>query len=57
MVLTISSNDGPEFKKYTLDEFLSDVGIKHHYLAPYMLQQNGMAKRKSRKLMDAAQTM
>jgi transposase InsO family protein len=57
MVLTISSNDGPEFKKYTLDEFLSDVGIKHHYLAPYMLQQNGMAKRKSRKLMDTAQTM
>ena len=50
------SND-TEFKNYTLDEFLSDEGIKHQYAAPYNPQQNGVAERKNRTSMDAARTM
>ena len=33
-ILTIRSDNGTEFKNYTLDEFLSDEGIKHQYSAP-----------------------
>ena len=53
----ILSDNGTEFKNYTLDEFLSDEGIKHQYSAPYTPQQNGVAERKNRTLMDAARTM
>ena len=56
-ILTIRSDNGTEFKNYTLDEFLSDEGIKHQYSAPYTPQQNGVAERKNRTLMDAARTM
>ena len=30
-ILIIRSDNGTEFKNYTLDEFLSDEGIKHQY--------------------------
>jgi len=56
-ILTIRSDNGTEFKNYTLDEFLSDEGIKHQYSAPYTPQQNGVAERKNRMLMNAARTM
>ena len=46
-ILTIRSDNGTEFKNYTLDEFLSDEGIKHQYSAPYTPQQNGVAERKN----------
>ena len=56
-ILTIRSDNGTEFKNYTLDEFLSDEGIKHQYSAPYTPQQNGVVDRKNQTLMDAARTM
>jgi hypothetical protein len=56
-ILTIRSDNGTEFKNYSLNEFLSDAGIKHHYSAAYTPQQNGVAERKKRTLMDAARTM
>ena len=43
-ILTIRSDNGTEFKNYTLDEFLSDEGIKHQYSAPYTPQQNGVRR-------------
>ena len=46
-ILKIRSDNGTEFKNYTLDEFLSDEGIKHQYSAPYTPQQNGVAERKT----------
>src|SRR4051812_44750919 len=55
-ILAIRS-DGTEFKNYTLDEFLGDEGIKHQYSAAYTPQQNGVAERKNRTLIDAARTM
>ena len=56
-ILMIRSDNGTEFKNYTLDEFLGDEGIKHQYSAPYTPQQNGVAERKNRTLIDAARTM
>ena len=37
-ILAIRSDNGTEFKNYTLDEFLSDEGIKHQYSAAYTPQ-------------------
>jgi transposase InsO family protein len=34
-ILTIRSDNGTEFKNYSLNEFLSDAGIKHQYSAAY----------------------
>ena len=49
-ILAIRSDNGSEFKNYTLDEFLSEEGIRHQYSATYTPQQNGMAERKNRTL-------
>jgi transposase InsO family protein len=38
-ILMIRSDNGMEFKNYTLDAFLSDEGIKHQYAAPYNPQK------------------
>ena len=34
-ILMIRSDNGTEFKNFTLEEFLSDEGIKHQYSAAY----------------------
>ncbi|KAK1617707.1 hypothetical protein QYE76_023224, partial [Lolium multiflorum] len=41
----------------TLNDFLSDEGIRHQYSAAYTPQQNGVAERKNRTLMDMARSM
>jgi hypothetical protein len=56
-ILMIQSDNGTEFKNYTLNDFLSDEGIRHQYSSPYTPQQNGVAERKNRTLMDMARTM
>jgi hypothetical protein len=56
-ILMIRSENGTEFKNYTLNDFLSDEGIHHQYSSPYTPQQNGVAERKNRTLMDMARTM
>jgi hypothetical protein len=53
----IRSDNATEFKNYTLNDFLSDEGIRHQYSSPYTPQQNGVAERKNRTLMDMARTM
>ena len=40
-----------------MDEFLSDEGIKHLYSAAYTPQQNGVAERKNRTLIEMARTI
>ena len=37
--------------------FLADCGIKHQYTVPYTPQQNGVAERKNRSLMEMARCM
>src|SRR4051812_5752461 len=56
-ILAIRSDNGTEFKNYTLDEFLGDEGIKHQYSTAYTPQQNGVVERKNRTLIDVARTM
>src|SRR5664279_199727 len=56
-ILAIRSDNGSDFKNYTMDEFLSDEGIRHQYSAAYTPQQNGVAERKNRTLIDMARTM
>ena len=56
-ILAIRSDNGSKFKNYTVEEFLSDEGIKHQYSVAYTPQQNGVAERKNQTLMDATRTM
>ena len=56
-ILAIRSDNGSEFKNYTLNDWLSDEGIRHQYSAAYTPQQNGVAERKNRTLMDMARYM
>jgi hypothetical protein len=56
-ILAIRSDNGTEFKNYTLIGFLSDEGIRHQYSAAYTPQQNGVAERKNQTLMDMARSM
>ena len=53
----IRSDNGSEFKNYTLNGFLSEEGIQHQYAAPYTPQHNGVVERKNRTLIEAARTM
>jgi transposase InsO family protein len=53
----IRSDNGTEFKNYSLNEFLSDAEIKHQYSVAYTPQQNGVAEIKNQTLMGAARTM
>ncbi|KAK1615955.1 hypothetical protein QYE76_021472 [Lolium multiflorum] len=56
LIMAIRSDNGSEFKNYTINDFLSDEGIRHQYSA-YTPQQNGVAERKNRTLMDMARSM
>jgi transposase InsO family protein len=56
-ILMIRSDNGTEFKNYTLNDFLSEEGIHHQYFAAYNPQQSGVAERKNRTLMAMARTM
>jgi transposase InsO family protein len=40
-----------------VEYFLDEEGIKHEFLAPYTPQQNGVAERKNRTLIEKARTM
>ncbi|KAK1605542.1 hypothetical protein QYE76_029215 [Lolium multiflorum] len=57
LIKAIRSDNGSEFKNYTLNDFLSDEGIRHQYSAAYTPQQNGVAERKNRTLLDMARSM
>jgi transposase InsO family protein len=56
-VKKIRSNNGTKFKNTQLEDFLDEEGIKHEFLAPYTPQQNGVAERKNRTVIDMARTM
>ncbi|KAJ0929210.1 putative RNA-directed DNA polymerase [Helianthus annuus] len=53
----IRSDNGTEFKKRILDLYCLRKGIEYQYSAPYTPQQNGVAERKHRTLIEAARTM
>ncbi|GJU14284.1 putative ribonuclease H-like domain-containing protein [Tanacetum coccineum] len=56
-VKTIRCDNGTEFKNRDMIEFCGSKGIKREYSNARTLQQNGVAERKNRTLIEAARTM
>jgi transposase InsO family protein len=56
-VKKIRSDNGTEFKNTQVEDFLDEEGIKHEFLAPYTPQQNWVAERNNRTLIEMARTM
>ena len=53
----IRSDNETEFKNARMTEFCNDKGVLHEFSAPYTPQQNGVAERKNRTLIETARTM
>ncbi|GJR46070.1 putative ribonuclease H-like domain-containing protein [Tanacetum coccineum] len=56
-VKTIRCDHGTEFKNHLMNEFCAKKGIKREYSIARTPQQNGVAERKNRTLIEAARTM
>jgi transposase InsO family protein len=56
-VKKIRSDNDTEFKNTQVEDFLDKEGIKHEFLASYSPQQNGMAERMNRTLIEMTRTM
>ncbi|KAF5775382.1 putative RNA-directed DNA polymerase [Helianthus annuus] len=56
-VKRIRSDNGTEFKNQVMDEFCTSKGILHEYSSRYTPQQNGVAERKNRTIIETARTM
>ncbi|KAF5773549.1 putative RNA-directed DNA polymerase [Helianthus annuus] len=56
-VRRIRSDNGTEFKNHAMAEFCTSKGILHEFSAAYTPQQNGVAERKNRTLIETARTM
>jgi transposase InsO family protein len=53
----IRSGNGSEFKNTQVEEYLDEEGINHEFSAPYSPQQNRVAKRKNRTLIEMTRSM
>nr|GEY84397.1 retrovirus-related Pol polyprotein from transposon TNT 1-94 [Tanacetum cinerariifolium] len=56
-VKVIRSDNGTGFKNYDLNQFCGMKGIKREFSVPRTSQQNGIAERKNKTLIEAARTM
>ncbi|GJR00959.1 ribonuclease H-like domain-containing protein [Tanacetum coccineum] len=56
-VKIIRSDNGTEFKNKVMDDFCREKGIKREYIVARTPQQNGIAKRRNRTLIEAARIM
>ncbi|GJU78246.1 retrotransposon protein, putative, ty1-copia subclass [Tanacetum coccineum] len=56
-VKIIRSDNGTKFKYKMMDDFCREKGIKREYSVARIPQQNGIAERKNRTLIEAARTM
>ncbi|GJR86978.1 putative ribonuclease H-like domain-containing protein [Tanacetum coccineum] len=56
-VKIIRSDNGTEFKNKVMDDFCREKGIKREYSVAKTPQQNGVAERRNRTLIEAARTM
>nr|GEV73266.1 hypothetical protein [Tanacetum cinerariifolium] len=56
-VKVIRSDNGTEFKNHDLNQFCGRKGIKREFSVPRTPQQNGIAERKNRTLIEAIKTM
>ncbi|GKB52023.1 retrovirus-related pol polyprotein from transposon TNT 1-94 [Tanacetum coccineum] len=51
------TDNGNEFRNHELESFYDEKGIYQNFSSPYTPEQNGVAKRKNRTLIEAARTM
>ena len=56
-VKQIRTDNGTEFKNYDLESFCDEKGIAQNFSSPYTPEQNGVAERRNRTLIEAARTM
>ncbi|KAM1004535.1 hypothetical protein ACFX2C_004724 [Malus domestica] len=56
-VKTLQSDGGGEYISKSFQQFLASKGIKHHLSCPYTPEQNGLAERKHRHIVDTAITL
>ncbi|KAI3772528.1 hypothetical protein L6452_03715 [Arctium lappa] len=56
-VKVIRSDNGTEFKNLDLNTFCKEKGIERQYSAPRTPQQNGVAERRNRTLIEAARSL
>jgi hypothetical protein len=56
-VKIIRSDNCPEFKNTQVEDCLDQEGIKHEFLTPYTAQQNEVAERNNRTLIESTRTM
>uniref|UniRef100_A0A5S6Q1M4 Integrase catalytic domain-containing protein n=1 Tax=Trichuris muris TaxID=70415 RepID=A0A5S6Q1M4_TRIMR len=54
---TFRTDNGREYVNQELQEFFKRKGIEHQFSAPYTPQQNGVAERKNRTLVEMAKSM
>ncbi|KAH0819264.1 hypothetical protein GEV33_003527 [Tenebrio molitor] len=56
-IRTVQSDNGKEYCNKEMDKFFRDSGIQHRLTTVYSPQQNGLAERKNRTLVEAARCM
>ncbi|KAI3681162.1 hypothetical protein L6452_35946 [Arctium lappa] len=56
-VKVIRSDNGTKFKNLDLNTFCEEKGIERQYSAPWTPQQNGVAERRNRTLIEAARSL
>ena len=55
-IKVLRADGGGEYVSATFKNFVKQKGIRHEISAPYSLQQNGVAKRMNRTLLEAARS-
>ncbi|GJR89557.1 retrovirus-related pol polyprotein from transposon TNT 1-94 [Tanacetum coccineum] len=53
----LRSDNGTEFRNHKLEEFYDEKGISRNFLSPCTPEQNGVAERRNKTLIEAARTM
>ncbi|GJY01837.1 retrovirus-related pol polyprotein from transposon TNT 1-94 [Tanacetum coccineum] len=56
-VKQIRTDNGTEFRNHELESFCDEKGISQNFSSPYTPEQNGVAERKNKTLIEAARTM
>ena len=56
-ISTIRTDNGGEYFSDEWKSFCEENGIRHEHIVPYNPQQNGIAERKNRTLLDACRSM
>ncbi|GJR53826.1 retrovirus-related pol polyprotein from transposon TNT 1-94 [Tanacetum coccineum] len=56
-VKELRSDNGTEFKNHKLEEFYDEKGISHNFSSPCTPEQNGVAERRNKTLIEAARTI